>query len=74
MAAPPVLPRQRTCSGDPPRLVRRRQVPWGRLACMPLHRPFAVETLAADGRGGWRPASLTCTFLDANHCPGAVMV
>ena len=41
---------------------------------MPLHTPFQVESLAADGRGGWRPATVTCTFLDANHCPGAVMV
>lgn len=52
----------------------RLKVPWGRLACNPLNQPFMVETLVADGADGWASAAVRCTFLDANHCPGAVMV
>lgn len=51
----------------------RLKVPWARLACIPLHKPFTVTTLEAHGRT-WRPIEVTCTFLEANHCPGAVMV
>ena len=37
------------------------QVPWGRLKCVEIG-----ETLTVAG--------VRCTFLDANHCPGAVMI
>lgn len=50
-----------------------RQVPWARLARIPLYTPFTVTTLESHGRT-WRYVDVTCTFLEANHCPGAVMV
>ena len=37
------------------------QVPWGRLKCIDI-----AETVTLAG--------VRCTFLDANHCPGAIMI
>jgi hypothetical protein len=37
------------------------QVPWGRLKCVEMG-----ETVTLAG--------VRCTFMDANHCPGAVMI
>ena len=36
-------------------------MPWGRLKCVEIGETVTV-------------AGVRCTFLDANHCPGAVMI
>jgi len=50
------------CSPITARLVHQRlKVPMGRLHILPLHSPIQV-------------AGVTVTFVDAHHCPGAVMI
>ena len=50
------------CSPITARLVHQRlKVPMGRLQVVPLHSPVEV-------------AGVTVTFVDAHHCPGAVMI
>ncbi|DBA87437.1 TPA: hypothetical protein ACH3X1_004479 [Trebouxia sp. C0004] len=50
------------CSPITARLVHQRlKVPMGRLHILPLHSPIQV-------------AGITVTFVDAHHCPGAVMI
>lgn len=44
------------------------------VSCYPVATLSGSKSGSDTSAGGWAPAAVRCTFLDANHCPGAVMV